>query len=345
MFQVTRGTKASGNEYLGYINTKGSKIHLPMNIMQAGDYLLRYRYANGGTGTATHNVTVNGVAQDVKLPATGAWGEFSEKSVVLIPATLKRGGNFIDVSPVPNGSNFAELDRIDFLRVNRDAIPGNGFDNGIRIRLNEKDELAMKDGGYALFENVVTDSIASNSVRVQVKGSSGKLTLRSGSKSGTVISECDLGKGIASAGGWNEVECSALGGDEKLAGVQDFFLTASEVSGEVAVGNIMFKSKAVESESSSSENAESGNTECVVDDGECGGSAIHAKVWPVEARYTVARMGDTYSVRLNRNGFQNVYLLNSMGRVIGARNVRGALAGTEVRFENLPKGNFIVQVK
>lgn len=154
--------------------TKDSKIHLPMNIMQAGDYLLRYRYANGGTGTATHNVTVNGVAQDVELPAIGAWGEFSEKSVVLIPATLKRGGNFIDMSPVPDGSNFAELDRIDFLRVNRDAIPGNGFDNGIRIRLNDRDELAMKDGGYALFENVVTDSIASNSVRVQVKGSSGK---------------------------------------------------------------------------------------------------------------------------------------------------------------------------
>lgn len=248
---VTRATKASGNEYLGYINTKGSKIHLPMNIMQAGDYLLRYRYANGGTGTATHNVTVNGKGQDVKLPATGAWGEFPENSVVLIPATLKRGGNFIDVSPVPDGSNFAELDRIDFLRIIRDSIPGNGFDNGIRIRLNEKDELAMKDGGYALFENVITDSIVSTDVSVMVKNGSGKLVLRAGSKSGTVLSECDLSKGVASAGGWSEVECSAMTAQK---GVQDLFLTASGVSGEVAVGNIMFKApKPIEPASSSSE--------------------------------------------------------------------------------------------
>lgn len=350
---VTSGTKASGGEYLGYINTKDSKVHLPMNIMQAGDYLLRYRYANGGTGTATHNVTVNGKTQNVKLPATGAWGEFPEKSIVLIPATLNRGGNFIDVSPVPDGSNFAELDRIDFLRVIRDTIPGNGFDNGICIRLNEKDELAMKDGGYALFENVVTDSIKSTNVSVQVKNGSGKLSLRAGSKSGTVISECDLSKIVASAGGWNEVECSPLGGDKKLTGVQDFLLTATGVSGEVAVGNIMFKApKPVESESSSSEDvvssssevAESSSSECVLD-GECEDVAIHTAVLPRKARYTVNRHGNDYSIRLNQGGFQNVYLLNSMGQVIGVRNVRGALTGTEVRFENLPKGNFIVQVK
>lgn len=343
---VTSGTKASGGEYLGYINTKGSKIHLPMNIMQAGDYLLRYRYANGGTGTATHNVTVNGKAQDVKLPPTGTWGEFPEKSVVLISATLKRGGNFIDVSPVPDGSNFAELDRIDFLRIIRDTIPGNGFDNGIRIRLNEKDELAMKDGGYALFENVVTDSIASNSVRVQVKGTSGKLTLRSGSKSGTVISECDLSKVVASAGGWNEVECSPLGGDIKLTGVQDFFLTASGISGEVSVGNIIFKAKAVKPEfSSSSEDFGSSSSECALEGDECGNEAIRAAVLPQMARYTVNRHGNDYSIRLNQGGFQNVYLLNSMGQIVGIRNVRGAMAGTEVRFENLPKGSYIVKVK
>lgn len=350
---VTSGTKASGGEYLGYINTKDSKVHLPMNIMQAGDYLLRYRYANGGTGTATHNVTVNGKTQNVKLPATGAWGEFPEKSIVLIPATLKRGGNFIDVSPVPDGSNFAELDRIDFLRVIRDTIPGNGFDNGIRIRLNENDELAMKDGGYALFENVVTDSIKSTHVSIQVKGSAGKLALRSGSRAGMVLSECDLGEVVASAGDWNEVECSPLGADKKLTGVQDFFLTATGVSGEVAVGNIMFKApKPVEPESSSSEDvvssssevAESSSSECVLD-GECEDVAIHTAVLPQKARYTVNRHGNDYSIRLNQGGFQNVYLLNSMGQVIGVRNVRGALTGTEVRFENLPKGNFIVQVK
>lgn len=348
---VTRGTKASGNEYLGYINTKGSKIHLPMNIMQAGDYLLRYRYANGGAGVATHSVTINGKAQEVKLPATGAWGEFPETSVVMIPAKLKRGGNFIDVSPVPNGENFAELDRIDFLRIIRDTIPGNGFDNGIRIRLNEKDELSMKDGGYALFENVVTDSIKSTNVSVQVKNGSGKLSLRAGSKSGTVLSECDLSAAKAGENGWSVAECSEM---KAQKGVQDFFLTASGVSGEVAVGNIMFIApKPVEPESSSSEKVdsssseevESSSSECNPDIDECGSMAIHSVTMPKSARYTVARMGGAYSVRLNSTGFHYVYLLNSMGQVMDFRNVNGAMAGTEVRFENLPKGNFIVKVK
>ncbi|MCQ2103967.1 MAG: family 43 glycosylhydrolase [Fibrobacter sp.] len=348
---VTRGTKASGNEYVGYVNTKGSNIHLPMNIMQAGDYLLRYRYANGGTGVATHSVTVNGKAQEVKLPATGAWGEFPETSVVMIPAKLKRGGNFIDVSPVPNGENFAELDRIDFLRIIRDTIPGNGFDNGIRIRLNEKDELAMKDGGYALFENVVTDSIKSTVVSIQVKNGSGKLALRAGSKSGAVLSECDLSAAKADENGWSVAECSEM---KAQKGVQDFFLTASGVSGEVFVGNIMFKapkpvepesSSSEEVDSSSSEEAESSNSECNPDVDECSGTAIHTAVMPRSARYTVTRMGDAYSVQLNSTSFHQVYLLNSMGQIVAVRNVRGAMAGSEVRFENLPKGNFIVKVK
>ncbi len=52
--------------------------------------------------------------------------------MVYIPATLKRGGNFIEVGV---GTNFGELDRIDFLRIVRDTLPANGFDNGIRVRL------------------------------------------------------------------------------------------------------------------------------------------------------------------------------------------------------------------
>lgn len=343
---VTRGTKASGSEYLGYINTKGSVIHLPMNIMQAGEYILRYRYANGGTGTATHSVTVNGKAQNVKLPSTGTWGEFPENSVVMIPATLKRGGNFIDVSPVPDGENFAELDRIDFLRVIRDTIPGNGFDNGIRVRLNEKDELAMKDGGYAIFENVITDSIVSNKVSVQVKNASGKLSLRTGSKSGTVVSECDLSKGVAAAGGWSVVECSPLGGEKKLAGIQDFYLTASGVSGEVAVGNMMFKAEPAPVSSSSEAKVESSSSmnEVVESSSSAGTDAIMAGSI-AKAGFSVSRMDGVYSVRLNRTGVQKIYLLNSMGQLVATRNVNGAVAGTEIRFENLPKGNFVVRVK
>ena len=242
---VERSNTASNGEYLAYVNTEGTKIHLPMNIMQAGDYLLRYRYANGGDAAATHRVTVNGKSQIVTLPPTGSWGTFPEKSVVMVPATLKRGGNFIDIEPVPNG-NFAELDRIDFLRVITDTIPANGFDNGIRVRLTKDDELAMKDGGYAIFENVVTDSIKSLEVSVEVKSvTGGKLSIRDGKKDGTVLSECELvaANEKFTSKGWTTVNCTNLKG---IGGVKDFYLTASGVSGEVMLKNIVFASAPAE---------------------------------------------------------------------------------------------------
>ena len=238
---ITRSNAASNGEYLAYVNTEGSKIRLPMNIMQAGDYLLRYRYANGGDASATHKVTVNGKSQTVTLPPTGSWGTFPEKSVVMVPAKLKRGGNFIELEPSPNG-NFAELDRIDFLRIIRDTIPANGFDNGIRVRLTKDDEFAIKDGGYAIFENVVMDSISSTEVSVEVKNlTGGKLSIRDGKKDGTVLSECELTAANAksTADGWMTVNCTNL---KSLGGVKDFYLTASGVSGEAIVKNIVFAS-------------------------------------------------------------------------------------------------------
>ena len=238
---ITRSTTASNGEYLAYVNTEGSKIHLPMNIMQAGEYLLRYRYANGGDAAATHKVTVNGKSQTVTLPPTGSWGTFPEKSVVMVPATLKRGGNFIDIEPLPNG-NFAELDRIDFLRVIRDTIPANGFDNGIRVRLTKDDELAIKDGGYAIFENVVTDSIKNlklAEIVLQVKNaSSGKIVIRDGKKDGTALFTCDLSKASLMGNGWNGVACPI---ETEIKGIKDLYLTASGISGEAIIGNIAFK--------------------------------------------------------------------------------------------------------
>ena len=245
---ITRSNTASNGEYLAYVNTAGSKIRLPMNIMQAGEYLLRYRYANGGDAAATHKVTVNGKSQTMTLPPTGSWGTFPEKSVVMVPATLKRGGNFIELEPSPNG-NFAELDRIDFLRVIRDTIPANGFDNGIRVRLTDKDEFAIKDGGYAIFENVVADSIKSDKVSIQVKNATaGKLAIRDGAKNGTVLAECDLSTAKAAANGWSEANCGTL---KSKTGIKDFYLTASGVSGEAIVGNVVFKSATLPESSSS----------------------------------------------------------------------------------------------
>ena len=236
---ITRSNTASNGEYLAYVNTEGSKIRLPMNIMQAGDYLLRYRYANGGDAAATHKVTVNGKSQTVTLPPTGSWGTFPEKSVVMVPATLKCGGNFIELEPSPNG-NFAELDRIDFLRIIRDTIPANGFDNGIRVRLTKDDEFAIKDGGYAIFENVVLDSLRDiGDVFLQVKNaSSGKIVIRDGKKDGTAVFTCDLSNSSLMGGGWSAAKCS---GDMGLRGIKDLYLTASGISGEAILGNLIFE--------------------------------------------------------------------------------------------------------
>ncbi|MCQ2062355.1 MAG: family 43 glycosylhydrolase [Fibrobacter sp.] len=238
--KITNSTTASNGEYMAYINTNGSKIRLPMNIQQAGDYFIRYRYANGDAADATHNLTVNGKAQVVKLPPTGAWGTFPEKSTVNIPVSLKRGGNFIEVAP---GENFAELDRLDFLRIIRDTIPANGFDNGIRVRLDEKDQFAIKDGGYAIFENVVTDSIKSTEVHVQMKNcAGGTLSLRAESKKGTEISKCSIPTTCGNEA-WVDVKCSDL---PKLEGVQDFYVTATGITDELLVGNIKFVTSAAE---------------------------------------------------------------------------------------------------
>lgn len=342
---ITRSNTASNGEYLAYVNTEGSKIRLPMNIMQAGDYLLRYRYANGGDAAATHKVTVNGKSQTVTLPPTGSWGTFPEKSVVMVPATLKRGGNFIDIEPSPNG-NFAELDRIDFLRVIRDTIPANGFDNGIRVRLTEDDELAIKNGGYAIFENVVTDSIRSLEVSIEVERlTGGKLSIRDGKKDGTVLSECELAAINANSldNGWTQIFCSSLKG---LGGVKDFYLTASGVSGEVIVKNIVFASRLGEIECTEEPCGESSNSLPLSSSGAVEGSSSSsttsmARAVPVMSGYSVAWEGAGYTLRFDRPGNYNVYVMNPMGQLM-ARKVTHM--ESEVQMQ-LPKGVYIFRVK
>jgi len=336
---ITRSNTASNGEYLAYVNTAGSKIHLPMNIMQAGEYLLRYRYANGGDAAANHKVTINGKSQTVALPPTGSWGTFPEKSVVMVPATLKRGGNFIDIEPSPNG-NFAELDRIDFLRVIRDTIPANGFDNGIRVRLTKDDELAIKDGGYAIFENVVTDSIKNlklAEVVLQVKNaSSGKIVIRDDKKDGTALISCDLSKGSLIGNGWNGVECSI---DAEIKGIKDFYLTASGISGEAIIGNIAFKPVQIVCEEPC-EDPQSSSSSTDITSSSSGTTSI-AHAVPMVSGYTISRDGAGYTLRFDRPGNYNVYVLNPMGQLM-ARKVTHM--DSEVQMHELPKGNYIFRV-
>jgi arabinan endo-1,5-alpha-L-arabinosidase len=320
---------------VGYINTKGSKIRLPMNIMQAGDYIMRYRYANGGDNDATHKVTVNGKAQTVKLPKTGTWGSFPEKSVAMVPAKLKRGGNFIEVEP---DQNFAELDRIDFLRVIRDTIPGNGFDNGIKVRLTKDDKLAVKSGGYAIFENVVTDSIKSTEVKVELQQcSGGTLSIREGSASGTELSKCTVPSSCAN-GAWTEVNCSAT---KKLLGVKDFYLTGSGMSGEVLVGNIRF-GKIAEPPASSSSVAPVESSSSIAEvssSSEISTALAQAKSLKTGYKLTANALG--YTLHFDRPGNYEVFVMNPMGQLMARKTVR---MESEVSLQGLPKGKYVFKV-
>jgi arabinan endo-1,5-alpha-L-arabinosidase len=331
---------------VGYINTKGSKIRLPMNIMQAGDYIMRYRYANGGDNDATHKVTVNGKAQTVKLPKTGAWGSFPEKSVAMVPAKLKRGGNFIEVEP---DQNFAELDRIDFLRVIRDTIPGNGFDNGIKVRLTKDDKLAVKNGGYAIFENVVTDSIKSTEVKVELQQcNGGTLSIREGSASGTELSKCTVPSSCAN-GTWTEVNCSAT---KKLSGVKDFYLTGSGMSSEVLVGNIRFgKAASIEpavssssvnppASSSSAAPVESSSSIAEVSSSSSGTTAI-AQAKSLKTGYKLTANALGYTFHFDRPGNYEIIVMNPMGQLMARKTVR---MESEVSLQGLPKGKYIFKV-
>jgi arabinan endo-1,5-alpha-L-arabinosidase len=69
--------------------------------------------------------------------------------------------------------------------------------------------------------------------------------MRDGKKDGTVLSECELvaANEKFTSKGWTTVNCSNL---KSIGGVKDFYLTASGVSGEAIVRNIVFASSSGE---------------------------------------------------------------------------------------------------
>lgn len=331
---ISSSSKASGGEFVAYINYDDSKIRLPMNIPQAGDYLIRYRYDNNwtddGANGSSHFVDVNGKTQEVKLPLTGAWSEFPEKSIVYIPTKLKRGSNFIEIT---KGEHYAELDRLDFLRIIRDSIPGNGFDNGIRLRLTDKDEMAIRDGGYAIYENVITDSIVGSGVNVEMKQcAGGTLEIRKESKKGDVISKCEIPTSCG-ADKWVSVKCSNL---PKLEGIQDFYVTASGITDELLVGNIKF-APAVDSSKADTTAKDSTVQDSTVNDSTSKDSsglyiATSAK-YPVAMRFDIAQK----KVLISSAAAWNVFDMNGNAVATGY--------GREVNLQSLRSGNYIVRTK
>lgn len=232
---ISASSHASNGEYVAYINEADSKIRLPMFIPHAGKFLLRYRYANGGN-PATHIITVNhGNPITLDLPATTAWARFSEGEEVFLTADLKRGGNFIEVT---RGTEFAELDRIDFFRL-VDTLPAYGFDQGAYHAMVEDSMLALDHGGWTLYENVVFDSITPDELTLQVQNCrGGTLEMRADDLSQPPFATCNL-PSTCGSGSWTQVTCSIT----KPSGVHDVYASLQDAgSGTTYFGDFVFAS-------------------------------------------------------------------------------------------------------
>ncbi|MFD8688159.1 CBM35 domain-containing protein [Streptomyces sp. NPDC059651] len=101
---------ASGRGYVGGIDGPGSSVTFAVDAEKAGIHLMRVRYANGTTSTASHTVRVGSEAQgSVTYPATGGWAN-TTMSTSVVRIALRAGRNTVTLA---RGTGYAELDFID----------------------------------------------------------------------------------------------------------------------------------------------------------------------------------------------------------------------------------------
>ena len=156
-----------------------------------------------------------------------------------------------------------------------------------------------------------------------------------------------------------EVSCSSL---KSVGGVKDFYLTASGISGEVLVGNIVFagtlgeiecteepcgepgsssseasSSSSLDSLSSASSSSVDSLPSSIVDVRNFGAGAFGVFAHPAP-KFIVDRVGGSYMVRFEAPGDYALFVFNPMGQLMARRNVIG---GAAVELSNLPKGNYI----
>lgn len=232
---IISGSNTSSNgEYVANINEGQSKIRLPMFIPHAGKYQLRYRYANGGAA-ATHLVSVNGTPNiAIQLPTSSGWGKFSQGEEVYFTVQLKKGGNVIEVT---KGAAFAELNRIDFLRL-ADTIPASGFDQGYLHSLSSDSSLSLKNDGWTLYENIVFDSISDSKTIIQMRQcQGGTISLRSDITTATPFGTCSIPTSCPN-NSWTSVACTTA----LPIGVHDLYMTLTNAGpNSLQIGNLIFE--------------------------------------------------------------------------------------------------------
>ncbi|MGV9309756.1 YbhB/YbcL family Raf kinase inhibitor-like protein [Nonomuraea sp. NPDC003727] len=99
----------TGTGFVNYDNVVGSHVEFTINAATAGNYEVKFRFANGTTADRPMGVSVNGAAAtNVSFPGTGAWTTWVEKTVTvpLIAGANKLRAAATTVNGGPN------LDRI-----------------------------------------------------------------------------------------------------------------------------------------------------------------------------------------------------------------------------------------
>jgi hypothetical protein len=127
----------TGTGFVDYATATGAYIEWTVNA-SAGSYLLKFRYANGGTTNRPLKLQINGVtiAASQAFPPTGGWATWK---LSLAAVNLIAGTNKIRLTTT--GANGANLDNLNYGAGTKHVLYM--VDNGLNklIFLNQKDTL------------------------------------------------------------------------------------------------------------------------------------------------------------------------------------------------------------
>lgn len=162
-----------GKAYWNFDNEIGSALTFTVEAPTAGNYLVTFRYANGGSADDTRScrITVNGASESVTVayPYTEAWTTWQEQTIVL---TLNEGTNTIKLTAAGAGGgpnlDFIELEQTDLpaSELKKEPKPG-----AVRVEnLNRGVVAANTNKGILVSWRILGEDDANTSFKVYKNG-------------------------------------------------------------------------------------------------------------------------------------------------------------------------------
>jgi hypothetical protein len=110
----------SGSGFCNADNTTGAAVEFTVSSPTAKSTTLQLRFANGGTGSRTADVLVNGTrVQSTSFEPTGGWSTWASKT---LSVDLRAGSNTVRFTPTSSTG----LPNVDFLDVTDDGVAPQG---------------------------------------------------------------------------------------------------------------------------------------------------------------------------------------------------------------------------